>query len=185
MLQSYLDIYAVIFTLAGLVTALIPHLEILLGTRESGNEHSSSGKLPRDKRNAFSWIGFFSLTLVGLLTQIFAFIFNITPNSPNVEIPFCFFYAIGPFIIYRKLVVDKETGKLMVSTSLRWIYVIGCWIWPFKAVKQDAGGALGIIVIPIFGFLLLGVSWILVLGVFISLIIFSGVFSNIRILSFR
>ena len=183
MLPSWMDIYVSIFVLAGLVVAFLSQWGILRGDNKGAERGRGIGQLPRDKRNAFTWVAFFSLTLIGLLIPIVAFAFKTTPNNPLVEVPFCFFYILGPFLILRWLVINRETGGLAVSPpALGWVYLIGCWIWPWKLWKSKLGSSmLFTIAFPIFLALWWNVSFVLVISILPSLVIFSIVFDIIRV----
>jgi len=182
MLESWMDFYVIIFSFAGLGVALLTHLSVLRGDKKSEKYTASQLSLPPDKRNAFSWMAFFSLNLTGLLVPIFAFVFKTTPNNPLVEVPFCLFYSLGPFLISQWLLVNKETGRLAVSPpTFWWVYLIGCWIWPWRVLKSGFDGRILIIAAPIICAALFGVSIILIISVLPSLIIFSIVFDITRV----
>lgn len=140
---SWMDIYVSIFVLAGLVTAFSSQWRILRGDSRKPKIEYIIKEIPRDKRNAFSWVAFFSLTLIGLLIPIVASALETIPNNPPVEFLFCLFYASGPFLILQWLGFSEETGRLVVSPPSRWsIYIIGCWIWPWKLWKSRLGGSM-------------------------------------------
>lgn len=179
---SLMEIYIIIFTFAGLGVAFLSQLDVLRGDKQrSKREHVGKLQLPQNKRNAFSWVAFFSLTLVGLLIPIVASILGIEPNNP-LEIIFCVFYVLGPFRILPNLIVDRETGRLMVSftssaLSLLDLFLVGVWILPWKVWRTKfEGGMFGIMIVPLVVAGVSGVSPVLIISIQPSLFIFSRVF---------
>lgn len=183
MLPSWMDIYVSLFVLAGLVAAFLSQWRILRGGNKRPEEGRGIGQLPPDKRNAFTWFAFFSLTLIGVLIPIVSFASKVTPNNPPAEIAFCLFYIFGPLMILRWVVVDLE-GKLAVNPpSFWWVYLLGCWIFPRKLWKPKAESSMFLVImfpILIFAFVL-KVSPVLIVSILPSLAIFSIVFDIIRV----
>jgi len=188
MLENWMDGYVIIFVLGGLGVAFVSQLEILRGhtkTSQGGNDSikfPQEDKLPQEKRNAFSWFGFFSLNLVALLIPIFAYISKTVPNNPLPELIFCFFFISGPFLISQWLVVNKETGRLAVSLpSFQWIWFIFCWFFPWKLWKTGFGGPAILMIFPFVLAYFAGVSLVLIGSVIPSIIIFSWVIDVARV----
>lgn len=188
MLESWMDVYVTIFVLAGLGVAFLSQLKVLRGHKKIPKRkyrvitYSQEDELPQDKRNAFSWMAFFSLSLVGLLIPFFAFISNTMPNNLLPELIFCFFYILGPFLILQWLVVNRETGRLAVSLpSFWWVYLIACWVSPWRLLKTGFDARVLLVTLPLISAHFAGVSWVLILSVIPSMIIFSWVMDVARV----
>jgi hypothetical protein len=178
MLENWMDVYVIIFVLGGLGVAFVSQLEILRGHKKTPQED----KLPQERRNAFSWFGFFSLNLVALLMPIFAYISKTVPNNPLPELIFCFYFVSGPLLISQWLVVNKETGRLAVSLPyFQGIWFICCWFFPWKLWKTGFNGPAIFMVFPFFLAYLAGVSPVLIGSVIIPMIIFSWVIDVARV----
>jgi len=182
-MTSWMDIYVSFFVLAGLVAAFLSQWRILRGDTKRPEEGRGIGQLPPDKRNAFTWAAFFSLTLIGVLIPIVSFASKITPNNPPAEVLFCFFYILGPLMILRWVVVDLE-GKLAVNPPyLKLVFLVGCWIFPRKLWRSKVGGSMFVFIVsPILFFaFVLKVSPVLIVSTLPSLAIFSIVFDVVRV----
>ena len=178
MLENWMDVYVIIFVLGGLGVAFVSQLEILRGHKKTPQED----KLPQEKRNAFSWFGFFSLNLVALLVPIFAYISKTVPNNPLPELVFCFYFVSGPFFVSQWLEVNKETGRLTVSLpSFQYIWLVLCWFLPWRALKTGLNGPAILVVFLYFLAYVGGVSPVLIGSVIIPTIIFSWVIDVARI----
>ncbi len=185
---TLMEVYIIIFTFAGLGVAFSSQLGVLRGGKQgSKREYVGGLQLPQNKRNAFSWVAFFSLTLVGLLIPIVASILGIVPNNPLPEIIFCVFYVLGPFRILPNLIVSRETGRLTVSFTHSYhfsldLFLVGVWIWPWKLWRTKfAGGMFIVITFPLIAAGVSGVSPVLIISILPSLFVFSRVFDITRV----
>jgi len=188
MLENWMDVYVIIFVLGGLGVAFVSQLEILRSHKKIPQgkngiiKFTQEDKLPQEKRNAFSWFGFFSLNLVALLVPIFAYISKTVPNNPLPELVFCFYFVSGPFFISRWLEVNKETGRLTVSLpSFQYILLVLCWFFPWRLLKTGINIPAMFVVFLYPLAYVVGVSLVLIGSVIIPTIIFSWVIDVARV----